>query len=110
MAKDPILFKGHDTNLYGYCLSDPVNFTDSTGLLTDEDRAKAATYAGIGAVGGAALGLCTSAGIATLAEAAIGAGAGYAIGIAPGVWTDFVNVLNGDTSSSNVFNNLLDKP
>ena len=31
-AKDPILFDGGDTNLYGYVLNDPVNFTDRTGL------------------------------------------------------------------------------
>jgi RHS repeat-associated protein len=30
-AKDPILFLGGDTNLYGYVLSDPVNLVDSTG-------------------------------------------------------------------------------
>ncbi len=31
-AKDPIRFKGGDTNLYGYVLSDPVNFIDPKGL------------------------------------------------------------------------------
>ncbi|WP_454725883.1 RHS repeat-associated core domain-containing protein [Delftia acidovorans] len=31
-AKDPILFEGGDTNLYGYVLQDPVNWIDSTGL------------------------------------------------------------------------------
>ena len=31
-AKDPILFHGADTDLYGYCLNDPVNFTDPSGL------------------------------------------------------------------------------
>jgi RHS repeat-associated protein len=31
-AKDPILFAGGDTNLYGYVLNDPVNWTDATGL------------------------------------------------------------------------------
>lgn len=31
-AKDPILFAGGDTNLYGYVLTDPVNFTDPSGL------------------------------------------------------------------------------
>jgi len=30
-AKDPILFAGGDTDLYGYCLGDPVNFIDPTG-------------------------------------------------------------------------------
>jgi RHS repeat-associated protein len=31
-AKDPIGFAGGDTDLYGYCLNDPVNFVDSEGL------------------------------------------------------------------------------
>ncbi len=30
-AKDPILFAGGDTNLFGYVLNDPVNFVDPTG-------------------------------------------------------------------------------
>lgn len=30
-AKDPILFNGGDTNLYGYVLNDPVDLTDSSG-------------------------------------------------------------------------------
>ncbi len=32
-AKDPILFAGGDTDLYGYCLNDPVNFVDPEGLM-----------------------------------------------------------------------------
>ncbi len=31
-AKDPILFAGGDTDLYGYVLNDPVNFIDMKGL------------------------------------------------------------------------------
>lgn len=31
-AKDPILFEGGDTNLYGYVLQNPVNWIDSLGL------------------------------------------------------------------------------
>src|SRR5262249_44168338 len=31
-SKDPILFAGGDTNLYGYVLNDPVNFVDPAGL------------------------------------------------------------------------------
>ena len=30
-AKDPILFEGGDTDLYGYCLNDPINLLDSDG-------------------------------------------------------------------------------
>ncbi len=32
-AVDPILFAGGDTNLYGYVLNDPVNWSDPTGEL-----------------------------------------------------------------------------
>jgi RHS repeat-associated protein len=31
-AKDPILFAGGDTNLYGYVLNDPINLIDTEGL------------------------------------------------------------------------------
>jgi RHS repeat-associated protein len=31
-AKDPIGFAGGDTDLYGYCLNDPVNWIDPNGL------------------------------------------------------------------------------
>ena len=34
-AKDPIGFQGGDSNLYGYVLGDPVDFTDSSGLILD---------------------------------------------------------------------------
>ncbi|MCP4105281.1 MAG: RHS repeat-associated core domain-containing protein [Desulfobacteraceae bacterium] len=33
-AKDPIRFAGGDTDLYGYCLTDPINFIDPEGKLT----------------------------------------------------------------------------
>jgi RHS repeat-associated protein len=33
-AKDPIGFAGGDTDLYGYCLNDPVNWVDPEGLRT----------------------------------------------------------------------------
>jgi RHS repeat-associated protein len=32
-AKDPILFAGGDSDLYGYCLNDPVNLVDSDGEI-----------------------------------------------------------------------------
>ena len=35
-AKDPILFAGGDTDLYGYVLNDPINFIDANGLLREQ--------------------------------------------------------------------------
>jgi RHS repeat-associated protein len=32
-AKDPILFSGGDTNLYRYCVNDPVNWVDPDGTF-----------------------------------------------------------------------------
>ena len=32
-AKDPILFEGDDTNLYGYVINDPINFIDPFGTF-----------------------------------------------------------------------------
>lgn len=34
-SKDPIGFGGGDTNLYGYVMSDPVNFRDFNGMTPD---------------------------------------------------------------------------
>jgi len=34
-AKDPIGFEGRDANLYGYVMADPINATDSSGLVGD---------------------------------------------------------------------------
>ncbi len=33
-SKDPIRFDGGDTNLYGYVVSDPVNFIDPSGEIS----------------------------------------------------------------------------
>lgn len=39
-AKDPMLFAGGDSNLYGYVISDPVNRIDRLGLQDDCTCAK----------------------------------------------------------------------
>lgn len=55
-SKDPILFGGQDTNLYGYVFQDPVNFIDPSGLLFENIIAKYTTpkqQAAIGAATGA---------------------------------------------------------
>jgi len=36
-AKDPIGFAGGDTDLYGYCVNDPVNYFDPPGTLPGDD-------------------------------------------------------------------------
>lgn len=33
MSRDPILFNGEDTNLYGYTLNSPVNYVDPDGRI-----------------------------------------------------------------------------
>lgn len=53
-AKDPLLFAGGSTNLYGYSLADPVNFVDPDGLHCLSQRQIMALS---GAVGGAVTGL-----------------------------------------------------
>jgi RHS repeat-associated protein len=58
-AKDPILFAGGDVDLYGYCLSDPVNLVDPIGLEFSDILPGIATAVkgGINGVGGVARGI-----------------------------------------------------
>jgi RHS repeat-associated protein len=39
-AKDPILFAGGGTDLYGYCLNNPINWIDPAGLIIGSMTAK----------------------------------------------------------------------
>jgi RHS repeat-associated protein len=39
-AKDPILFEGGDTSLYGYVLQDPINWIDPEGLARFGEKRK----------------------------------------------------------------------
>ncbi|WP_238944223.1 RHS repeat-associated core domain-containing protein [Allofranklinella schreckenbergeri] len=61
-AKDPILFDGGNSNLYGYVLQDPVNLKDPNGLIAP------AIAIGIRVVGGAAF----SSAIRSMARQALG--------------------------------------
>ena len=38
-SKDPVLFSGKDTNIYGYVLGDPINTTDSSGKYGEDSCA-----------------------------------------------------------------------
>jgi RHS repeat-associated protein len=46
-AKDPILFQGDGTNLYGYAIGDPVNLVDMNGLQAGRAPANSGTYPGL---------------------------------------------------------------
>ncbi|WP_374035507.1 RHS repeat domain-containing protein [Bdellovibrio bacteriovorus] len=75
-SKDPILFAGLQTNLYGYTFNDPVNFIDPTGTV----GWGGAIIGGIvGGVSGYLTGISTGASPAqaALAGAAIGAASGF---------------------------------
>ncbi len=37
LSKDPIWFAGGDSYLYGYVFNNPINLTDSTGLISDQN-------------------------------------------------------------------------
>ena len=56
-AKDPILFKGGETSLYGYVGNDPVNFIDPSGMYC---WSEATILAIAGAAGGALAGAAST--------------------------------------------------
>lgn len=88
LSKDPILFNGGDTNLYGYVLQDPINLIDSSGNVPVLPVLPGLTNPGgnggaIGAVGGAIIGggLGSTLGpVGTYGGAFLGAQFGGAIG------------------------------
>jgi RHS repeat-associated protein len=51
-AKDPIGFEGGDTDLYGYCLADPVNGADPFGLAWSDILPSVLQAISLGAQGG----------------------------------------------------------
>lgn len=68
-AKDPILFSGGDTNLFGYVVNDPINLIDPSGLYLLEGS----VYLDIGAGGKIAV---TTKGISFCIEIGLGLGGG----------------------------------
>jgi uncharacterized protein RhaS with RHS repeats len=97
LSKDPILFGGGDTNLFGYVANDPVNFIDPTGLSkwgaifqTIKGLGNAALLAADVAVGSVTATGLAAEGNVWGARAAIGV-AGVAGGIlANNAWDDFI--------------------
>jgi len=88
-AKDPILFRGGDTNLYGYVVGDPVNLADINGNFAITTAALVA--AGVGAVIGgtsSAAGTLATGGSSqqALRNGLIGAGFGAIPVPGTGVW------------------------
>ena len=76
-AKDPILFQGKDTNLYGYVLGDPIQRLDPTGTASYECINACLASLGLPAT--------VSGGVAAGVAAAVGAAAGAATVIGPGL-------------------------
>jgi RHS repeat-associated protein len=85
-AKDPILFAGGDSNLFGYVQNNPVNFVDPSGLFLETFSIAAAGAAVsaffpsdtqgavVGAVAGAVIATAAGGGIGVTVAAAIGLG------------------------------------
>lgn len=65
LSKDPILFAGGDTNLYGYVLQDPINYIDTDGLsrnrimMSPADDVLTKPGGGFGGGGGGSVGPIT---------------------------------------------------
>lgn len=79
-AKDPIRFRGGDTNLYGYGYDDPINFIDPDGMF---NVVTGAIGAGVGAVVGGGVAALTGQNIAAGAATGFAAGAvaGFTFGL-----------------------------
>jgi uncharacterized protein RhaS with RHS repeats len=101
-AKDPILFAGGDSNLYGYVGNDPVNWVDPWGLRFAESwGAGGAAIGGIIAIGSSIVVDAATGGInilATPAEIAGGTALGGAIGYGLGATLDWM-MNEGDSSA-----------
>ncbi|GBC59948.1 hypothetical protein DENIS_0890 [Desulfonema ishimotonii] len=81
-AKDPILFAGGDTDLYGYCVGDPVDLVDQNGLWTVAIDASVTVGAGAGGTGGITYVLDSKGNFAKLNHAGAGGFGGVGAGTA----------------------------
>jgi RHS repeat-associated protein len=91
-AKDPILFAGGNVDLYGYVLSDPINWLDPLGLQLDASG-KAIVAIGTGVVGLVA-GFIPNPAFGAIAGVVVGGGLALALG------GDLTDVLNSAASGA----------
>jgi RHS repeat-associated protein len=90
ISKDPILFMGGETSLYGYAGNDPINFIDPSGLYCLSNRA-------ISVISNALAGAL--AGAAATSETGPGAILGALVG---GIGGAIAGYFSADTSADNV--------
>ena len=102
MSKDPILFAGGDTNLYGYVFNDPVNLIDPSGKF-GIPGAIAGFVSGV--LGGYATGGMNGAIVGGVVGAAVGAvnlfGASAAGSFAGGVVSSLLGQVTGNAMEGN---------
>lgn len=123
-SKDPILFNGQMTNLYGYSFNDPVNFIDSDGkspliiggAIAGGLASGIATYAVTGSIQQAGSAVVTGAIAGALAGATAGVSGWLAGGLATGVdlFAGLANAPgglpdNGIADVANGFNSIFNK-
>jgi RHS repeat-associated protein len=75
-AKDPIGFAGGDTDLFGYCLNDPINYVDPSGLFREPNTDNIGPITALGA----------GATIATTGATVVGYGVAMMAGGGPVGW------------------------
>ena len=101
-AKDPIGFAGGDTNLYGYVVGDPVNFTDPNGLSWQSVAWCAAKGAAVGAVGAVVVGAAAVGAAAVgvpVAAVTLGLGAAAIVGSTATAFDITSNIYKGNWNS-----------
>jgi RHS repeat-associated protein len=100
-AKDPIGFAGGDTDLFGYCLNDPINWTDPDGLLVVPGPTGVVGGAIVGGIGGAITGGISGAEHGGVTGAIGGAIGGAIIGtITGGIGGFITGTLGGGTTGA----------